>query len=202
MAQSHYSDTSPASASSPGWVRLSLNGRMVDLMTDRGVFSPHRLDRGTSVLLRHLGSLPEGPLVDLGCGYGPIAVALALAHPEQEVWALDVNERALALAAANASALGLANLRTAAPDAVPAHLRPAGLYSNPPIRIGKAALHELLTLWLERMAPTGTARLVVQKHLGSDSLARWLTEAGYPTRRVISEQSYRVLEVKPRGTTG
>jgi 16S rRNA (guanine1207-N2)-methyltransferase len=70
------------------------------------------------------------------------------------------------------------------------------IVSNPPIRIGKTALHGLLLRWLPRLTPDGTAHLVVQKHLGSDSLARWLTEQGYPTTRLASRAGYRILKVR------
>lgn len=196
--QPHYFQAHPESASRPGQVRLRWAGRDLDLVTDAGVFSPRQLDPGTAVLLDHLGPVPPtGALLDLGCGYGPIAVALALAAPGAEIWALDVNQRALELVERNAATLGLANIRVAeAPAGPDAPL--AGLWSNPPIRIGKPALHELLSTWLDRLGPEARARLVVHKHLGSDSLARWLESEGFPSERVISVKGYRVLEVAPR----
>lgn len=182
---------------------MSVAGHTVDLVTDTGVFSPRQLDPGTEILLQNLGPGPgsaaaSAVLGDIGCGYGPLAVALALTWPDAEVWAVDVNERALGLTRQNAESLGLANIRVATPDQVPADVRLAGLWSNPPIRVGKPALHDLLQEWLDRLEPEARARLVVQKHLGSDSLARWLTGEGYPTSRVTSERSYRILEVCPR----
>jgi 16S rRNA (guanine1207-N2)-methyltransferase len=181
-------------------VRFRLGSRQVELATDAGVFSPRQLDAGTAVLLDHLGPIPSaGALLDLGCGYGPLAVALALAAPAAEVWALDVNERAQELTRRNATALGLANIRVGTDSDVPPDARFAAIWSNPPIRIGKPALHGLLTGWLDRLIPPGRARLVVHKHLGSDSLARWLENEGYPTSRVTSVKGYRILETAPRG---
>jgi 16S rRNA (guanine1207-N2)-methyltransferase len=169
---------------------------MVRLRTDRGVFSGDRVDPGTLALLRKAPPPPDaGHLLDLGCGYGPIAVTLAIQAPEATVWAVDVNQRALALVEENAAALQLPNIRAARPQDVPNEVRFAGVWSNPPIRIGKAALHELLLSWLARLAPGGRAWLVVQKHLGGDSLAAWLTGQGYPTTRLASKSAYRVLEV-------
>lgn len=197
--QAHYFQVRPEAPSRPGRVTLRWAGRELELETDAGVFSPRQVDPGTAVLLDHLGPVPgSGILVDLGCGYGPLTIPLALAAPQAEVWALDVNERALDLIRRNAAALALANVRVgdgagAAPDGPL-----AGLWSNPPIRIGKAALHHLLTTWLDRLAPDARARLVVQKHLGSDSLARWLEGEGFPTKRVTSVKGYRVLEVGAR----
>lgn len=111
------------------------------------------------------------------------------------MWAVDVNERARALTAANADAAGLTNVRVCAPEELPEDLRFSTVWSNPPIRVGKAALHELLLRWLRRL--DGSAVLVVQRHLGSDSLARWLSEQGYGVERLLSRAGYRLLEVRP-----
>jgi 16S rRNA (guanine1207-N2)-methyltransferase len=149
------------------------------------------------VLLRAGGEVPAtGNLLDLGCGSGPIALALALRAPGATVWAVDVNPRARERCAANASALGLANVRVEAPEDVPADVRFTAIWSNPPIRIGKRALHELLSLWLARLADGGRARLVVQRHLGADSLAAWLQEQGFVVDRVASKAGFRVVEVR------
>jgi 16S rRNA G1207 methylase RsmC len=111
-----------------------------------------------------------------------------------------VNERAGDLCRANAEANGVgAQVRVVAPEEVPPDLVIDQLWSNPPIRIGKGALHDLLTTWLDRLAPaTGTAELVVQKHLGADSLARWLVEQGWSTERTASRAGYRILHVGAR----
>jgi 16S rRNA (guanine1207-N2)-methyltransferase len=159
------------------------------------VFARDGVDPGTKLLLLEAPAPPAtGDLLDLGCGYGPIAVALARRSPGATVWAVDVNERARALTVANSAALG--NVRVAAPEEVPGAIRFETIWSNPPIRIGKAALHELLLAWLPRLAPGGRALLVVQKHLGADSLARWLDERGFPTTRLCSRVGYRLLEVQ------
>jgi 16S rRNA (guanine1207-N2)-methyltransferase len=182
-------------ASDPSTVRLTLPDLTVDLQTDRGVFARDGVDPGTKLLLLEAPPPPpEGDLLDLGCGYGPIAVTLAHRSPAATVWAVDVNERARALAAGNAAGLG--NVRVVAPDEIPETTRFAAIWSNPPIRIGKAALHELLARWLVRLTPEGSAVLVVQKHLGADSLARWLDEQGFPTTRLRSRVGYRLLEVR------
>ena len=192
----HYFDGDPAAASRPTTIRLDLPDRSLTLTTDRGVFSADRIDDGTKYLLLAAPAPPAaGTFVDLGCGYGPIACTLAARAPDATVWAVDVNQRALDLCRANAAALRLANLRVAHVDDVPAELSIDRLWSNPPIRIGKDALHALLLGWLGRLSPDGSAVLVVQKHLGSDSLARWLTEQGHPTTKLRSRAGYRLLEV-------
>jgi 16S rRNA (guanine1207-N2)-methyltransferase len=189
--------------SAPRTIELILpEGRLIRLTTDRGTFSPERVDDGTRALLVEGPALPDaGTVVDVGCGYGPIAVTLALrSGPEVSVVAVDVNERARDLCRANAEANGVGDKVTVlAPDEVPADLTIDQLWSNPPIRIGKPALHELLTTWLGRLRPgTGSGALVVQKHLGADSLARWLGDQGWSTERTASRAGYRILQVQAR----
>jgi len=196
MSSGQYFDPDPAAPSRVHEVTLTLSGDPLVLSADRGVFSSARIDPGTLILLRSVPDPPVGgDLLDLGCGYGPIALSLARRAPEATIWALDINRRALALTAANAQRHGLANVRAVDPDEIPAQLRFAEIWSNPPIRIGKEALHTLLLRWLPRLAPGGTARLVVQRHLGADSLAAWLGEQGFVVTRTASKRGYRVLEV-------
>jgi 16S rRNA G1207 methylase RsmC len=193
----HYFDPQPAAASAEELVHVRLPDVSFTMRTDRGVFSHGRLDTGTAVLLRAVPPPPaEGVGLDLGCGAGPIALAMALRAPSLRVWAVDVNERARALCAANGRDNGV-SLSVAAPDEVPADVRFDVIWSNPPIRIGKDALHELLVAWLPRLAPGGRAFLVVQRHLGADSLQRWLVDAGHPTERIASAKGFRVLAVHP-----
>jgi 16S rRNA (guanine1207-N2)-methyltransferase len=198
VPEGHYFDQDPAVASERRTVPLVLPDLSVTLTTDRGVFARDAVDPGTKLLLLDgLRPPAEGDLLDLGCGYGPVAVALARRAPEARVWAVDVNRRALALCAENAAAAGV-EVRTATPAEVPGDVRFAGIWSNPPVRIGKEALHELLTTWLDRLYPDGRAALVVHRHLGADSLARWLVDQGWPTTRTGSRMGYRLLDVRTR----
>lgn len=178
---------------------LALADGTVMLKTDRGVFSGDRVDPGTMELLRAVPPPPaRGQLLDLGCGYGPIAVAMARRASGATIWAVDSNQRAVNLTGENAGRLGLTNVRAVRPDDVPAGTCFAAIWSNPPIRVGKAALHGLLEQWLGRLTPDGRAWLVVHKHLGGDSLAAWLSEQGHHTTRIGSRKGYRLLEVHPR----
>ena len=200
MNDGQYWTDRPGVASRPTEVGLLLPDVNLTLSTDRGVFSADRVDRGTRYLLLDGPDLPTGPvdLMDLGCGYGPIACTMASRRPDAHVWAVDVNERARGLCRANAAAAGLANVEVVAPDDVPDDVRLAAIWSNPPIRIGKPALHDLLATWLDRLAPGGTAHLVVQRHLGADSLARWLDDRGWATERRSSRKGFRLLDVAAR----
>jgi 16S rRNA (guanine1207-N2)-methyltransferase len=193
---SHYFSPSPGAASRPSTVRLDLPDLSLVLRTDRGVFSGSRIDPGTKYLLTESPAPPDGGhLADIGCGYGPIALTLAVRSPRATVWAVDVNERALDLTRANAEVAGLTNVRVASPDDVPADVRFAALWSNPPVRVGKAALHDLLDDWLGRLDTDGTALLVVQKNLGADSLHRWLEARDWSVTRLGSRVGYRLLQV-------
>jgi 16S rRNA (guanine1207-N2)-methyltransferase len=197
---SHYFTSSPAVRSAPGSVRLTLPDVSCTLATDRGVFAREAIDPGTKLLLLE-GPRPapeeKGALLDLGCGYGPIAVTLARRAPGAHVWAIDVNERARELCRRNAEACTTAGRVTVAhPDEVPEDLRFAGIWSNPPIRVGKKALHELLLRWLSRLQAGASATLVVNKNLGADSLASWLDTEGWPNDRLASRSGYRVLGVR------
>lgn len=168
-----------------------------EFTTANGVFSADGLDLGTGVLLRtHTPAPSARRLLDLGCGYGVIAVALASAAPQAQVDAVDTNERALALTAVNAAAHGVAErVHPVAPEQADPSARYDEIWSNPPIRIGKDALHELLMTWLPRLSEGGVARLVVGRNLGADSLQRWLTDQGWPCRRTASAKGFRVFEV-------
>ncbi|MWA06696.1 methyltransferase [Actinomadura sp. LD22] len=195
----HYFAARPGAASRRRTVDLVLPDLHLRLETDSGTFSPDRVDAGTRVLLETVPAPPQaGDLLDLGCGYGPIALTLASRSPQASVWGVDVNRRALELAESNATTAGLDNVRFKPADELDPALRFAAIWSNPPIRIGKAALHDLLLAWLPRLSPGGLAHLVVQKHLGSDSLQRWLNGQGFPTERIASRSAYRVLRVTSR----
>jgi 16S rRNA (guanine1207-N2)-methyltransferase len=196
VSQQYFAEQ-PEAAHRPGRVHVLLPGLHLELETDAGMFSPGRLDPGTRLLLEEAAPpAAAGDLLDLGCGYGPLALVLAARSPSARVWAIDVNQRALELCARNAARAGLPNLRCVPPDdpALPGSY--ALIWSNPPIRIGKAALHELLGHWLALLAPGGTAYLVVQRHLGSDSLQRWLAESGWQAERAAARSGYRLLRVQ------
>jgi 16S rRNA (guanine1207-N2)-methyltransferase len=199
VSQQYFAER-PAAGRRPGSVHVVVPDLHLELETDSGVFSPARLDAGTRLLLETAPPPPAaGNLLDLGCGYGPLALVLAARAPGAQVWAVDVNRRALELCARNAERAGLPNVRCVPPDDALAPGSFRLIWSNPPIRIGKAALHALLTTWLARLEPAGAAYLVVQRHLGSDSLQRWLEESGWPAERIAARAGYRVLRVGAAG---
>lgn len=195
MTDHYFTDSPAATEGERRTVTVTLAGREVTVETAGGIFSPAGLDKATAILLDEVPEPPSaGDLLDIGCGWGPIALTLALRSPGATVWAVDVTERALELTRRNAAALGLDNVRAARPDEVPTDTPFATIWSNPPIRIGKPAVHELLRTWLPRLAPGADAHLVIGKNLGADGYARWIADdLGLPTQRTASSKGFRVL---------
>jgi 16S rRNA G1207 methylase RsmC len=202
----HYFSPAPSGEPKLRQITVRLAGRNLAVTTAGGVFSPERIDAGTGVLLAHTPVPPPGGhFLDLGCGWGPIALSLALDSPHATVWAVDVNERALDLVRRNAAGLGLDNINACTPEDVPADITFTTIRSNPPIRVGKNELHDMLRRWLPRLEPGSDAWLVVQRNLGSDSLHRWLQAElphDFAVMRAATNKGYRVLRVRHRSGTG
>ena len=204
MGSDHYFSATPASPENLRRIRVTLAGRDLEVTTAGGVFSPDHVDSGTAVLLSNTPPPPaSGNFLDLGCGWGPIALSLALDAPHATVWAVDVNERALDLVRRNAAALGLHNVNASLPDDVPDDILFRTIRSNPPIRVGKNELHGLLERWLPRLDERADAWLVVQRNLGSDSLQRWLAatlDRRFTVHRAATARGFRVLKVRRHGS--
>ena len=202
MVNEHYFSASPESELKIRTINVPIAGRTVELSTANGIFSPERVDAGTQVLLSSVPAPPPGGnLLDLGCGWGPIALTLASESSNATVWAVDVNERALDLVRRNATVMGLTNVNAVLPQDVPADISFMTIWSNPPIRVGKNELHSMLQKWMPRLEPGSDAWLVVQKNLGSDSLHRWMDDvfaAELAVTRVATNKGYRVLRARRR----
>lgn len=200
---SHYFSERPSRGSRRDEFTVGIAGTTLTLATDTGVFSQHGLDKGTGVFLdtmmrRTLPIVEPGKvLCDLGCGTGAIALSLAVLYPQCRVLAVDVNDRARQLCRENAQKNNLTNVSVISPDEFDVTLQLAMVWSNPPIRIGKEALHELLATWLSRLQPEGVSHLVVGKNLGADSLTDWLNHHGFRAHKLASSKGFRVLEVRP-----
>ncbi len=203
MSDEQYFTNQPRTGSTAGTskqktAQLYVDDKILQVVLDSGVFARKGIDAGTMVLIDAAARPPAmGNFLDLGCGSGAIALTLAARSPKATVYAIDVNERAIALTSSNAKVNKLSNITVLLPTSVPQDLRFDLIWSNPPIRIGKNDLHALLQLWLSKLAETGEAWLVVNRNLGSDSLAVWLTSIGYQVDRLVSKQGYRVLRVRP-----
>lgn len=200
---SHYFSEEPTVASRIVTYAFAGHGGEITVASDTGIFSHGVLDKATAILVGHINALdpgsiaPDGDLLDIGCGAGPVALALAARFPGRTVWAVDTNKRAVDLCARNAATNGLGNIRACLPGDCPVDTQFALICSNPPVRIGKQSLHDLLLGWFARLSPGGRALLVVGRHLGSDSLQKWLGTSGFPASRLSSAKGFRVLEVRP-----
>lgn len=203
MAEQYFTDHSPAPQDDLHLITVSARGVDLQMWVSPKVFSSNRLDLGTRQLLAEAPVLPpEGTFLDLGCGWGPIAVSMASESPAASVWAVDVNSRALDLTRRNAAVNECDNVIALSEEEALSRIRTEDtrfdvIWSNPPIRIGKGALHALLLTWIARLAPTGRAFLVVQKNLGADSLISWLNAQGYSAAKIASKKGYRIIEVAP-----
>jgi len=202
MSNEHYFASTPESELKLRTIHAKIAGNIYELQTANGIFSPEHIDTGTKVLLANVPAPPPGGnLLDLGCGWGPIALTLALESPRATVWAVDVNERALDLVRRNAAIVGATNIRAVTPDQVPDDVTFTTIWSNPPIRVGKNELHGLLEKWLPRLDLDSDGWLVVQRNLGSDSLHRWM-QATFPEEftfvRTATNKGFRVLRVRRR----
>ena len=215
MTQHYFSPRQSPADGEMRMIPVSARGKDLQMWVSDGVFSGRRLDPGTQELLRSLPQLGEGrsvpggagsppaaraKILDLGCGWGPIATLLSLENPGSEVLAVDVNPRALALAARNAEINGATGVEAALAEEALAECRTGGvrfdlIVSNPPVRIGKAALHQMLLDWLGLLAPDGEAWLVMNKNLGADSLLKWLGKHGFSAQKVASRKGFRTIRV-------
>ncbi|MDU0968568.1 MAG: methyltransferase [Actinomycetaceae bacterium] len=201
MTEHYFSDRPAAPATSLTSIPVRLGGRDLVLHGADQVFSGRRLDKATAILLDEVPSPPAGHVLDLGCGWGPIAIDAALRNPDATVWAVDVNHRALDLASRNATRAGASNVTVLPADEALTRARDEGvqfaaIWSNPPVRIGKEGLRELLVTWFALLAPDAEATFVMGKHLGADSMAAWLTDQGFPTRKVASKKGFRILAAR------
>lgn len=204
MDEQYFSDSQPASADELHLIRDHVRGFDLEMWVSDRVFSGSRIDLGTRQLLTEAPALPEsGHFLDLGCGWGPLAITMGLESPQATVWAVDVNSRALDLTTRNADLNEAENVRAIHVDEALKELSSSNttfdvIWSNPAIRIGKKALHEMLITWLSRLSPAGVAYLVVQKNLGADSLMTWLRSQGFPCEKIASKKGYRIIEVHAR----
>ena len=203
MDEQYFTDSAPASADETHVIEVSTRGFDLSMCVSSRVFSGSKLDLGTRQLLSVAPDLPEGgTFLDLGCGWGPIATIMSLESPSAAVWAVDVNSRAVDLTQRNAQSNGASGVRALKAEEALAASQESDtrfdvIWSNPPVRIGKDAMHEMLLAWLSRLAPTGVAYLVVQRNLGADSLIAWLNGQGYQASKYASKKGFRIIEVRP-----
>ncbi|MCI1986510.1 MAG: class I SAM-dependent methyltransferase [Lactobacillus sp.] len=175
---------------------FTLAGHSLRFTADNGVFSKHTIDYGSRVLIAVVAAaMPKGSLLDVGCGYGPIGLALAKADSTLQVTMSDVNQRALALAQRNATANGVQNV-TIIESSVYAAI--AGSFdtivTNPPIRAGKEIVSEILAGAWAHLNPGGALYAVLQKKQGAPS-AKKLLQARFGNAEVVKkDKGYYILK--------
>lgn len=175
----HYYSRNPETASDPMYWDATLRGRHFRFKTDRGVFSKGEVDFGSRLLIDSF-SMPkkEGPVLDAGCGYGPIGLSIAKEFPERCVHMIDVNERALALSKENAERNGIENVKIYE-SAGFANIKETGfaaILTNPPIRAGKQVVFELFEGSFSHLTQSGELWVVIQKKQGAPSTKSKLEE--------------------------
>ena len=198
MVEEHYFSSDPAAAKKTVSISIQVSGDEIELQAASGTFSSSKLDAGTAVLLKQEKFFPkDGAVLDLGCGWGPIGISIAHTCPNAKVFGVDINQRSIEQSNLNASSLKLPNYQAMHSKDLPAELSFSAIWSNPPIRVGKKVLHELMQTYIPRLEPGGKAMLVVQKNLGADSFQRWLatTFDSCEVRRFATDKGYRVIEL-------
>lgn len=201
MSQEHYFSDQPNTPEKRRTITVELSDtHRVSVATSNGIFSPAGVDKGTAILLKHAPKPPaDGTFLDIGCGWGPITLRMALESPTATVYGIDVNERSRQLTADNAQSLGLTNVVVHSPESLPEDVTFDLIWSNPPIRVGKDVLHSIMQQWLPRLTVGGIAYLVVQKNLGADSLQTWLAGmlgASFKVDRLTTDKGFRILSVQ------
>lgn len=200
MSTHYFTDHAPATAEQRREMRVRLAGQMRSVYVADGVFSTKGLDKATAILL-DVAPRPRGLVADLGCGWGPISLDIALGNPDTRVWALDVNSRALDLTRLNAARLGAESIEVKEATAALAYAQREGvrfdaIRSNPPVRIGKNEVRALMEAWCALLCDDGEATFVMSRHLGADSLAAYLSKRGFDVERLASKQGFRVIQLR------
>lgn len=176
----HYFDTNPQAEHQIREIETRIHGIDFRFTTDRGVFSRTRLDYGTELLIETvIADQPKmsGKLIDLGCGYGPVGIIMKRVYPALDVTLCDVNQRALTLARQNAKANQVAYLTILQSNILAALEGPVQyILTNPPIRAGKATVHQFFSEAHDKLAPGGLLYVVIQKKQGAPSALAKLKE--------------------------
>lgn len=189
----HYYSAAPTAASDPRAVEYRALGMSFKCTTDAGVFCRDGLDMGTRILLEALPEL-SGRILDLGCGWGPVGVALGKKYPEAEILMTDINERAVALAEKNCAANGVHNAHAHVSDGFESI---SGTFSaivlNPPIRAGKAVIYGLFAAARAHLNQNGALYIVIRKQQGAESAQRYLQTIYSDVERIARDKGYWVL---------
>lgn len=196
----HYYSSKPSSESNREIIKTKLVGKEFSFITDSGVFSKNRVDVGSEVLMEAAGKadFPDGNILDVGCGYGPIGLYLASAFPNRKIEMVDINERALDLAKENAKLNDISNVKIYKSSIFEQveDTKYGAIISNPPIRAGKKVVHQILEESYDHLTTGGILQIVIQKKQGAPSAKKKMKEVFGNVERVALEKGYWVLESK------
>ena len=176
---SHYFDENPTIASKKGQIHYEIDGQHITLVTDSGVFSKNRIDEGSLALLKVIVPLRlKGKILDLGCGYGPIGLTIALTSIEANVTLADVNNRALALCEENTRTLGLSQRVTILQSNIYENIEGPfdTIVINPPIRAGKAVTWSMYEGAKQYLTYGGALYVVIRKAQGAESASKHIKD--------------------------
>ncbi|WP_077620207.1 class I SAM-dependent methyltransferase [Bacillus sinesaloumensis] len=193
----HYYTSKPTVVSNQKTWSFVLKGNRFSFTSDSGVFSKNEVDFGSRLLVEAFKT-PEvaGPFLDIGCGYGPIGLALAKVHNERHVDMIDVNERAIELAKKNAEMNKVANIDIRQSDLF-SHVENKGyaaIISNPPIRAGKKVVHRILEESYNYLVPGGELWVVIQKKQGAPSAIEKLETVFGDVEIVERKKGYHIIK--------
>lgn len=192
----HYYTRKPTIASEPIYWSYQLKGSTFNFKTDRGVFSKGEVDYGSRLLISFF-ELPEieGPILDVGCGYGPIGLALARSFPNRSVHMIDINERALQLAKENAENNRIKNINIYESDGYEGVTENnfAAIVTNPPIRAGKKVVMDIIANSVNHLRDSGELWVVIQKKQGAPSVKKRLEEIYSVVDVVKRDKGYYII---------
>ena len=192
----HYYTENPNSAHDERRVAVNALGNGLTFVTDAGVFSRDGLDRGTEVLLEALPPL-AGRVLDLGCGWGAVGVALGSRYPELEIVMTDINSRAVALARRNLAENGVRGTVLQGDGFAAVEGRFDAIVTNPPIRAGKTVIYSLFDQAREYLKPGGALYVVIRKQQGAPSALKYLKEIYAQAETVGRGSGFHVLRAQP-----
>lgn len=194
----HYYTQIPHSVSDEHTWTAKLGEYSFDFTTDNGVFSKTQIDYGSQVLMYAAGETDfvDGPLLDLGCGYGPIGLYLARKFPDRQIHLADINERAVELATKNACQNQISNAVIYQSDIYQniSETDFAGIVINPPIRAGKQVVHQMIEEAYDYLRDGGKLQIVIQKKQGAPSAKQKMLEVFGQVERIALDRGYWVLE--------
>jgi 16S rRNA (guanine1207-N2)-methyltransferase len=198
----HYFAEKPKTRSKVKRIRAVLRGREFVFETDRSVFAKDYVDMGTKRLIEKVQLPEEGEVLDWGCGYGAIGIAIAATFPKLKVWMIDINERAVALARRNAKLNKVKNVLILKSDgfsAIPPEIRFDAIVTNPPIHAGKQVLIQLIRDAFKWLKVGGSFWFVARTQHGAKTLQR-LTEEIFGNAECVDIHSgYRVITAVKEG---